>query len=156
MHAVRAMGQPLLRLLAALAIAASLAVACGAAQATASSAARGPNGCDPYLDGTVIPVPCSSGSAGAGISSAGSGTAGSAGGAGSSATSNLCRTVELDKAGAQSLGLSWPPPPGKSWGLLDCLGGGIGPLAVLVSNATVWLAWPSGSGYRQPAGIPGA
>ncbi len=142
MHAVRAMGRPLLSLLAALAIAASLAVACGAAQATASSAGGGTNGCDPYLDGTVIPVPCSSGLAhggsdGAGRDSAGSGTDGSGGGgAGSSTPSSSCRTVELDKAGAQSLGLPWPPPPGKSWGLLDCLGGGIGPLAVLVSNAT--------------------
>jgi len=130
MHAVRAMGQPLLSLLAALAIGASLAVACGAAQAIASSAGGGTNGCDPYLDGTVIPVPCSSGS-----DSAGSGTAESGVGAGGN-TSSSCRTVELDKAGAQSLGLLWPPPLGKSWGLLDCLSGGIGPLAVLISNAT--------------------
>jgi hypothetical protein len=131
MHAVRAMGQRLMSLLAALAIAASLAVACGAAPATASNTGGGTSGCDPYLDGTVIPVPCSSGSSGAG-----SGSGGSGGGTGGSTKSSSCRTVELDKAGAQSLGLPWPPPQGKSWGLLDCLGGGIGPLAVLISDAT--------------------
>jgi hypothetical protein len=137
MHAVRAMGQPFLSLLAALAVGASLAVACGAALATASVTGGGTSGCDPYLDGTVIPVPCSSGSAGAGSDSAGSDSAGSgSGGPGGSTTSSSCRTVELDKAEAQNLGLPWPPPQGKSWGLMDCLGGGIGPLAVLVSNAT--------------------
>jgi hypothetical protein len=131
MHTVRAMGRPFPCLLAVVAIALILAVACGAASATASSAGGGSSGCDPYLDGTVIPVPCSSGSG-----SAGSGGSASGGGAGSSTTSSLCRTVVLDKAEAQNLGLPWPPPQDKSWGLLDCLGGGLGPLAVLVSNAT--------------------
>jgi hypothetical protein len=125
------MGRPFPCLLAVVAIALILAVACGAASATASSAGGGSSGCDPYLDGTVIPVPCSSGSG-----SAGSGGSASGGGAGSSTTSSLCRTVVLDKAEAQNLGLPWPPPQDKSWGLLDCLGGGLGPLAVLVSNAT--------------------
>jgi hypothetical protein len=130
MHAVRRAGQPLLSLLAALGVAVGLAVVGGAAPATASGAGGGPGGCDPYVDGTVIPVPCSSGSG-----SGGSG--GSGGGAGSSTASSSCRTVVLDKAEAQNLGLPWPPPEGQSWGLLDCLGSGrIGPLAVLVSNAT--------------------
>ena len=140
MHTVRAIGRPFLCLLAALPFAVSLAVAGGAASATASSAGGGTSGCDPYLDGTVIPVPCSSGSAGAGSDSAGSDSAGSgsgaSGGAGSSTTSSSCRTVVLGKAEAQNLGLPWPPPEDKSWGLLDCLRGGLGPLAVLVSNAT--------------------
>jgi hypothetical protein len=144
MYAVRAMGQ---RLLAALAIALSLAVACGAAPATASGGGSGTSGCDPYLDGTVIPVPCAAvsdsaggsgrnGSRSTGSGSSGSAGTGSGGGAGSSTTNSSCQTVVLDNAGAQNLGLPGPPPQDKSWGLLDCLGGRIGPLAVLVSNAT--------------------
>ncbi len=92
-----------------------------------SSSKGGTGGCDPYVDGTVIPVPCSSGS----------GNGGSGGGGGTT-VNNSCTTTVLDKAQAQSLGLSWPPPQGESWALLDCLGGATGatPQAVLVSNAT--------------------
>ncbi len=89
--------------------------------------AVGTGGCAPYVVGTVVPVPCSSGS--------GSGGAGPSGGGPS--TSGGCTIVSLDQAQAQSLGLSWPPP-GEAWALLDCLGGAIGPgpQAVLVSTAT--------------------
>jgi hypothetical protein len=154
MRAVRTMGQPLLSLLVALVIALSLAVAWGAAPATASSTGGGTSGCDPYLDGTVIPVPCSAGSGsagsrggsgnngssgggsdGSGSDGSGSGGSGSGGSAGSSTTSSSCQTVVLSNAGAQNLGLPGPPPQDKSWGLLDCLGGR-GPVAVLVSKAT--------------------
>jgi hypothetical protein len=149
MYAVRAMGHQRLRLLAALAIGMTLAVACGAAPATASRAGGGTSGCDPYLDGTVIPVPCASGSGIAGSGGSGnhgsrssesgssrSAGAGSGGGSASSTANTSCQTVVLNMAGAQNLGLPGPPPQDKSWGLLDCLGGKIGPLAVLVSNAT--------------------
>jgi hypothetical protein len=128
MYAVRKAGRTLLNLLAVLGVAVSLAVAGGAAPATASTTGGGTSGCDPYVDGTLILVPCSSGSDA-------SGSVGS-GGAGGSAASISCRTVVLDQATALSLGLSWPPPNGKSWGLLDCLGGVLGPLAVLVSSAS--------------------
>ena len=87
------------------------------------------DGCDPYVDGTVIPVPCSS--------SSGSTGAGNSGGGGTSMNSS-CSTTVLDKVQAQRLGLAWPPPTGQSWALLDCLAVTTGVIvqAVLVSNAT--------------------
>jgi hypothetical protein len=129
-HAVRAAAQPLLSLLAVLALAAGLA-AIGAVPAAASGGGGGTGGCDPYVDGTVIPVPCSSGSGSGGGSGSGSG-------GGGSAINNSCTTIVLAKAQAQDLGLSWPPPNGQSWALLQCLGGATGaaPQAVLVNNAT--------------------
>jgi hypothetical protein len=115
-------------LLAIVVLAASLA-SVGAGSAAASGGTSS-GGCDPYVDGTVIPVPCSFGSGNSG----GGGT----GGSGGVTASSSCRTAVLDKAQAQNLGLPWPPPSDKSWALLDCLGGatGVNPLAVLVSNAT--------------------
>ncbi|HXW87463.1 MAG TPA: hypothetical protein VEJ42_04325 [Streptosporangiaceae bacterium] len=92
------------------------------------AATEGGGGCAPYVDGTVIPVPCSSASA----------TGGSPGlGDGGAAVDEGCSFVALSPAQAQSLGLSWPPPVGEAWALLDCLGGAIGPgpQAVLVSTA---------------------
>jgi hypothetical protein len=128
MRAVKRRLRPLLSLLAVLVLAAGLAVT-GVAPVSASGASGGTGGCDPYVDGTVIPVPCSSGS--------GSGGGGGTGG-GVTTVNNSCNTVVLDKSQAEDLGLSWPPPTGKSWGLLDCLGGstGVAPLAVLVNSAT--------------------
>jgi hypothetical protein len=89
--------------------------------------AAGVGGCAPYVEGTVVPVPCSSGSQ----------SAASAGTFGGGTASGGCTIVSLDQAQAQSLGLSWPPP-GEAWALLDCLGGAIGPgpQAVLISTAT--------------------
>lgn len=93
------------------------------------AAAAGNGGCAPYVAGTVIPVPCSSGSDTPG-------SVGAPGGSGS--VSDPCTLVELSQAQAQNLGLPWPPPPGEAWALLDCVGGAIGPgpQAVLVSTAT--------------------
>ncbi len=106
----------------------AVALAVAVAGAGRAAAATG-GGCSPYVAGTVIPVPCSAGSAA-------SGSAGSAGG-GAPVTSS-CTIMALDQAQAQNLGLAWPPPPGEAWALLDCLGGSVGqgPQAVLVSTAS--------------------
>ena len=124
--------------LAALLLVGSLAVA-GAQAATADSSHRsgggsgGPGGtgsCDPYVDGTIIPVPCSAGGGGGG--------AGGTGGGGGTTVDEACQMLPLDEAQAKSLGLAWPPPAGQHWALLDCFGGGVGPgpQAVLVNNVT--------------------
>jgi hypothetical protein len=102
-----------------------------AGSASAAAAASGAGGCDPYVDGTIIPVPCSTGG--------GSGGGGGGGGnGGPGGITNTCTTTPLDEAQAKNLGLSWPPPKGQEWALLDCLGGnvGTGPQAVLVNIAT--------------------
>jgi hypothetical protein len=122
--------------LATMIVAGSLALAgLPAAGAAASSSAGGGSGsgCDPYVDGTVVPVPCTSGGGSGGATGPGTGT----GGAGTT-VNNTCTFVALSKAQAQGLGLSWPPPKGKHWAMMDCIGGdaGRGPQAVLVSNAT--------------------
>ena len=125
MQAVRVAGRPLMSWLAVLAMTAGVA-ALGAAPAVASS---GGGGCDPYVDGTVIPVPCSSGS--------GSGGSSGSGGNGGSTLNSACTTIVLGKAQALNLGLTWPPPTGQSWALLQCQGAiGGAPLAVVVDNAT--------------------
>lgn len=96
---------------------------------SAAAASSGSGTCDPWVDGTAIQVPCSSDS----------GSGGSGGGGGASTITDACTTTPLDEAQAQSLGLSWPPPSGESWAILDCVGGhlaGSGPQAVLVSTAT--------------------
>jgi hypothetical protein len=100
-----------------------------AAAASPAAASGGGGSCSPYINGQVVPVPCSSGT--------GAGGGGSGGGGGGSAT-QACTIVPLDEAQAKNLGLQWPPPKGQSWALLDCLGGqiGPGPQAVLVNNAT--------------------
>jgi hypothetical protein len=112
--------------LAVLVLAGGVAAA-GSGPAAASGSG---GGCDPYVDGTLIPVPCSSGS--------GSGGSGGTGGGGGTVVNDACTTALLDKAQAQSLGLAWPPPTGESWALLECLGGATstGPQAVLVNSAT--------------------
>lgn len=94
----------------------------------AAFAANG-SGCNPYVNGTVIPVPCS----------AESGTGGGSGsGGGGSAVTDACTMTPLDEPAATSLGLSWPPPAGERWALLDCVGGnvGAGPRVVLINAVT--------------------
>ena len=115
-------------LAAAMLVAGSLALA--AAQPAAASGGGG--GCDPYVDGTVIPVPCTSGGGTGGSPGTGPG------GGGGTTVSNTCTFVALNEAQAKGLGLAWPPPKGKHWAMMDCIGGdaGRGPQAVLVSNAT--------------------
>jgi hypothetical protein len=129
MHAMRRDARPIGRLLATVVLAMLALTACLTAAGAAPVAAGG-GGCDPYVDGTVIPVPCSSGS--------GNGGDNGSGGGGASTVNNSCSITVLDKAQARDLGLSWPPPTGQSWALLDCLWGPTGPIpqAVLVSNAT--------------------
>jgi hypothetical protein len=107
--------------------AAALVVACSFVIATASPAAatNGAGSCDPYIDGTVIPVPCSSGG------SAG----GAAGSPGGTTTSSTCTFTTLDEAQVENLGLSWPPPRGKHWALMVCGGAeDTGPQVFLVGN----------------------
>ena len=106
------------------------------AKPTASAAhASSGGGCDPYVDGTVIPVPCSSSGASGGAT--GTSTAGRGGG-GSPAVTNTCTFSALSRSQAGNLGLQWPPPKGQHWALMNCPGGavGTGPQAVLVSNAS--------------------
>jgi hypothetical protein len=117
---------------------AALLMTAGFALAGASPAAAGggagnrSGGCDPYIDGTVVPVPCSSGGGGG----AGGGGGGAGGGGGT--VNHTCTFVPLDEAQAKNLGLSWPPPKGQHWALMDCIGSavGTGPQAVLIGNAT--------------------
>ena len=125
MHDIKRTASRVTSLLAVLVLAVGLAAA-GSGLASATSG----GGCNPYVDGTLIPVPCSFGS--------GSGGSSGAGGSGGTTVNNACTTTPLDQAQAQNLGLAWPPPKGQSWALLTCLGGATstGPQAVLVSNAT--------------------
>jgi hypothetical protein len=107
-------------------VVAALVMAGGLAMATTSPAAgSGGASCDPYVDGTVIPVPCSSGADTAVGSGAGSG----------SKLDDTCTPAALDEAQVKSLGLSWPPPQGKQWALMSC-DGGTGPQALLVLETT--------------------
>ena len=101
--------------------------------ASAASATSGGGSCNPYVDGTVVPVPCSSGSGSGGSP----GTPGNSGGGGSS-VNNKCTMQSISEAQAKSLGLPWPPPKGQHWALMICVGGnaGAGPRAVLVNNIT--------------------
>ncbi len=105
---------------------ATLMLAGGLAIAVTSPAAGSwGGGCDPYVDGTVIAVPCSSGAGDAGDSGAGSG----------SPPDNVCTVTTLDEAQVKNLGIAWPPPRGKHWALMNC-GDGTGPQALLVRNST--------------------
>ena len=124
---MRHSARPLASLLVTLTVAVLVLVS-GTAQVLATAGAGG-GGCDPYIDGTVIPVPCSSSSGATGDGSGGSGAA---------TTNNPCSTTVLDRVESDRLGLPWPPPAGESWALLECLTvtTGITVQAVLVSNAT--------------------
>ena len=111
-----------LRWLAALAAMATVVLAVHPAPVYASS-----GGCSPYIDGNVVPVPCTA----VATSSA------SSGGEGRSVVST-CGIALLDRAQATGLGLSWPPPSGERWALLTCFAGTSrsAPQAGLVSNST--------------------
>jgi hypothetical protein len=107
-------------------VVAALVMAGGLAIVTTSPAAASwGGGCDPYVDGTVIPVPCSSGA----------GALGGSGGGNGSPLVNACTFTTLDKAQVRKLGVAWPPPRGNHWALMNC-GDGSGPQAVLVRNTT--------------------
>jgi hypothetical protein len=99
----------------------------GLLAAWAAPAIAGSGSCSPYIDGNVVPVPCS----------AMGGSSGRSDGSGGSITS-ACTIARLDRAQATGFGLAWPPPPGDSWALLTCFGGTSrsAPQAGLVSNAT--------------------
>jgi hypothetical protein len=90
-----------------------------------AAAASGSGSCNPYLDGTIILVSCSSGAGAGGDSSGGAG----------STLDDTCTFAALDEAQVKKLGVSWPPPRRKHWALMEC-GGGTAPQAVLVRNAT--------------------
>lgn len=109
-------------------------LAAGGTRAMAGGGGGG--GCDPYVDGTIVPVPCSTGS-GSGGSGGGGGSGNGGGGGGSGSVNSTCLTTLLDKAQAENLGLPGPPQ-GQEWALLDCAGGDIatGPLLALVDIAT--------------------
>jgi hypothetical protein len=108
------------------AVAAALVVAGGLAVATSlPAAASGGGNCDPYVDGTVIPVPCSSGADSAGGSGAGDG----------SSPGSTCTFTALDETQTKDLGISWPPPHGRHWVLMNC-GPGTAPQAFLARNTT--------------------
>jgi hypothetical protein len=92
------------------------------AAATPAAGSSGAGSCDPYIDGTVIPVPCSYE-----ISTGGS--------PGGSTVSSTCAFTTLTEAQVENLGLSWPPPRGKHWALMVCGGAGdTGPQVFLVRN----------------------
>ena len=122
MFTVRA-ARPLLSVLAALTAAVGL-IGTTVTPAVASGAT---GGCNPYIDGTVIPVPCSSGSGAVGTATSGDG-------AGTSGSS--CSTIALGSVQAHDLGLP-SPPTGQSWALMQCPGGATGDVAqaVLISAA---------------------
>lgn len=104
------------------------------ASVTAHASSGG--GCDPYVDGTLIPVPCTA----TGSSGGSAGTPGASGGTGSAgpAVNNTCTFTSLSRSQAGNLGLQWPPPKGQHWALMTCPGGaiGAGPQAVLVTTTT--------------------
>jgi hypothetical protein len=102
-------------------------LAAGLLAASAAPAIAGSESCSPYVDGNVVPVPCSALDA----------SSGSSGGDGGSIAST-CTITRLDRAQATGLGLAWPPPPSDSWALLTCFGGTSrsAPEAGLVSSAT--------------------
>jgi hypothetical protein len=133
MRAVTGLARSILGMFAALGLATGC-VSLGTARATASTGGGMTGACNPYVDGTLIPVPCAAltSSSGYGASSSDVGGAGSKG----TIVSNSCPATVLDMTQAQSLGLSWPPPIGHSWALLLCFAGvlGAGPQAVLVNS----------------------
>jgi hypothetical protein len=141
---MRAVSTLLVALVAMLAIASSpvglaatpaqaSSAASGASASTAGAAASSGNGssggtCNPYVNGTVIPVPCS---AGGGIGGAGGG-GGATGSGGSGNVSTACSFTPLDQAQAAQFGLPWPPPAGSTWALMDCVFGNLGPAPLVV------------------------
>jgi hypothetical protein len=103
---------------------------CGAAWPAAASRGGGNSsgGCYPYIDGTLVVIPCSSGV----------GTDGSGGAGGDTTVNRTCTFASLDMTQAKNLGLSLPPPNGQHWALMKCIGGAAdtSTQAVLISNST--------------------
>ena len=95
---------------------------------TSAVASASSGGCGPFVSGTVIPIPCSSGSG-----APGNPGAGSTGGGGSTTTST-CVTVVYSPAQVQQLGLG-TPPTGQAWAELACGGTLPGVVIFLVSTA---------------------
>jgi hypothetical protein len=107
---------------------ASLIAATASLLAASAGAASANNGtCSPYIDGNVVPIPCTA-----------TGTSGGGTGRSDGSVTSSCTITPLDQAQAAGLGLAWPPPKGYSWALLTCFAGTSrsAPLAGLVSNAT--------------------
>ena len=119
--------RPVAAALAALLVTAGFACAGAWPAAASGGGGNGSGGCYPYIDGTVVVIPCSSGGGADGGGTSGGGT-----------VNHTCTFVSLDEAQAKNLGLSWPPPKGQHWALMACVGSatGTGPQAVLVSNVT--------------------
>jgi len=99
-----------------------------AVRPTSAAASASSGGCGPYLSGTVIPIPCTSGSGTPGT--AGTGGSGSAG----STTTSTCVTIIYSQAQVQQLGLG-PAPAGQAWAELACGGTLPGVVVILVSIA---------------------
>jgi len=93
-----------------------------------SAASASGTGCGPFVSGTVIPIPCSSGSGTPGTAGTGSS------GTGGSTTASTCVTVVYSPAQVQQLGLG-PAPAGQAWAELACGGTLPGVVAILVSTA---------------------
>jgi hypothetical protein len=99
--------------------------------ATSPAASASGVGCGPFVSGTVIPIPCSSGSGTPGLAGAGSsGTSGTSG----STTTSTCVTDVYGPGEAQQLGLV-PAPSGQAWAELVCGGALPGVVVILVSSA---------------------
>ncbi|MBO0831333.1 MAG: hypothetical protein J2P29_05120 [Actinobacteria bacterium] len=97
--------------------------------AASAKAADVSGSCVVFLDGRFVPVSCSTVSSTPG--NAGSDTGGA------STNRDKCTVIPLSQAQAQTLGLA-RAPAGEAWGLLDCLGGAVGPgpQPVLVTAAS--------------------
>ena len=120
-----------LQRMAAAAIGAAVASAALFVSATspANADSAGSSQCRAYESGQWVTISCSYSTGGG---------AGEVGGSGAK-TNFHCTFTPLAEAGALQLGLSWPPPRGESYALMDCLGGstGVGPQVVLVNSATL-------------------
>jgi len=96
---------------------------------TSATASSSNGGCGPFISGTVVPIPCSSGSGVPGAAGMGSI------GASDSSTTSTCVTVVYTPSQDQQLGLG-PPPAGQAWAELACGGTLPGVLVILVSTGT--------------------
>jgi hypothetical protein len=135
MRAVTGLARSVLGMFAALSLATGC-VSLEAARANATGVEGMTGACNPYVDGTLIPVPCAALTSGSGSVGGGADAGGTVGKG--TIVSTSCPVTVLDMTQAQNLGLSWPPPTGHSWALLLCFAGvlGAGPQAVLVNSST--------------------
>jgi hypothetical protein len=99
------------------------------AWSTPAPASAASGGCGPFVSGTVIPIPCSTGSGVPGTTGA------SSSGASGSTTTSTCVTVVYSPAQVQQLGLG-PAPAGQAWAELACGGTLPGVVVFLVSAAS--------------------